>query len=200
MANYVQLCSTRGECGNNPGLLMFMDTPQPIQLHDKAGPSQFPQVLPQVFTETPISQPTPLSLLTTSTPAIDTLASGAGHLPSPWYFPPRKKLVKKVALHENSDLSIFDILSLFHHCWFLSVDSLRAQALLAQKAEDGNIIWVKFTPQFHSHLVKSAVALAPWPIQKVKKVLFVYTLELLNGVSPQAFFNLTKGDQWATTA
>jgi hypothetical protein len=24
MANYVQLCSTRGECGNNPGLLMMI--------------------------------------------------------------------------------------------------------------------------------------------------------------------------------
>jgi hypothetical protein len=98
------------------------------------------------------------------------------------------------------DLSIFDILNTFHHCWFLSVDSLRAQALLAQKAEDGKIFWVKYSPQFHAHLVKSAVALVPWPIQKVKKVLFVFILELLNGEGPQAFFDLSKGNRWATTA
>jgi hypothetical protein len=51
--------------------------------------------------------------------------------------PPKKK-----ALSENLDLSMFDVLNIFHHCWFLSVDSLRAQALSAQKAKDGNIIWV----------------------------------------------------------
>jgi rubrerythrin len=136
-------------------------------------------------------------------PAMGTLAGRAGHPPSSRYFPPRKKLAKKAPLYENLDLSVytvFDILNLFHCCWFLSVDSLRVQALLAQKAEDGKITWVEFTPQFHSHLVKSAVALVPQPNQKVKKVLFVYTLELLNRVSPQAFFDLTKGDWWATTA
>jgi hypothetical protein len=80
------------------------------------------------------------------------------------------------------------------------VDSLRAQALSAQKAEDGKITWVKFTPQFHAHLVKSAIALVPQPIQKVKKVVFVFILELLNREGPLAFFNLSKGDRWATAA
>jgi hypothetical protein len=40
--------------------------------------------------------------------------------------------------------------------------------------------WVDFAPQFHAHLVKCTVVLVPGPIQKVKKVLFVYILELLN--------------------
>jgi hypothetical protein len=40
----------------------------------------------------------------------------------------------------------------------------------------------------------------PQPIQKVKKVLFMYILELPNEEGPQAFFDLTKGNQWATTA
>jgi hypothetical protein len=34
----------------------------------------------------------------------------------------------------------------------------------------------------------------------VKKVMFGYILELLNGEGPQAFFNLTMGMQWATQA
>jgi hypothetical protein len=71
---------------------------------------------------------------------------------------------------------------------------------LAQKAKDRNLIWVEFTPQFHTHLVKCAVALVPQPIQKVKKVMFGYILELLNEEGPRAFFDLLKGDRWASMA
>jgi hypothetical protein len=77
---------------------------------------------------------------------------------------------------------------------------LRAQALSAQKAEDRKIFWVEFAPQFHAHLVKCTVALVPHPTQKVKKVMFVYILELLNGEGHQAFFDLTKGTRLATQA
>jgi acyl-CoA thioesterase len=127
---------------------------------------------------------------------LDTLAYGAeSPPPSPHYFPPGEKLVKKWALTESTDLSVFDILNIFQHCWFLSQNHLRAQ-----KAKDRNIFWVKFSPQFHTHLVKCTVALVLSPIQKVKKVMFGFILELLNGESPQAFFNLSKGDWWATTA
>jgi hypothetical protein len=97
-------------------------------------------------------------------------------------------------------LSIFDILNIFHHQWFLSVDHLRANALSAQKAKSRKIFWVKFAPQFHSHLVKCAVVLVPHPLLKVKRVMFVYLLELLNGEGPQAFFDLTKGTSIATQA
>jgi hypothetical protein len=71
---------------------------------------------------------------------------------------------------------------------------------LAQKADNGKIFWVKFTPQFHTHLVKCAVVLVPWPISKVKKVMFVYILELLNEEGNVAFFDLSKGDRQATAA
>jgi hypothetical protein len=81
-----------------------------------------------------------------------------------------------------------------------SVDHLRTAVLSAQKAEDGKFFWVEFTPQFHAHLVKCAVALVPHPLQKVKQVMFVYLLELLNGEGPQSFFNLTKGQRIATQA
>jgi hypothetical protein len=115
-------------------------------------------------------------------------------------YPVRVGPPKKKALPENMELSIFNILNIFQCHWFLSRDHLRAQALLAQKAEDRKLIWVKFTPQFHAHLVKCAVVLVPQPIQKVKKVMFGYILELLNEEGPQAFFNLSKGDRWATMA
>jgi hypothetical protein len=115
---------------------------------------------------TPISQPTPPGFvhtprgyLTTQTLTLDTLASGAGTPPSPWYFPPRKKLPKKKALSEVLELSVFDILNTFQHHWFLSVAHLRAQAQKAQKANNRKSFWVKFAPQFHTHLVKCAVAL-----------------------------------------
>jgi hypothetical protein len=133
------------------------DPPQPTQLQEVAGPSNSPEFLPLVFTETPFSQPTPLvthpapqgaGATTTPMPTMDTLAGGAGHPPSPKFFPPGKKLLKKVPLHESSDLSIFDILNTFHCHWFLSVDSLRAQALSAQKAKDGKKFGLSILPSF----------------------------------------------------
>jgi hypothetical protein len=59
------------------------------------------------------------------------------------------------------DLSVFDILNIFRHRWFLSRANLVTNVISAQKAEDGNISWVEFSPPFHSHLVKCAVALVP---------------------------------------
>ena len=57
---------------------------------------------------------------------------------------PRKSNPKDV------ELSVFDILNVFRHCWFLSRTNLLTNVISAQKAEDGKISWVKFTPQFHS--------------------------------------------------
>jgi hypothetical protein len=89
-----------------PAPIFSMDTLQP-QLQDEPGPSQFPQVLPPVFTGTPITQPTP-------TPAMGTLARGADiHPHELHYFPPGKKLAKKETLTEVMDLSMFDILNIF---------------------------------------------------------------------------------------
>jgi hypothetical protein len=98
------------------------------------------------------------------------------------------------------DLLVFDILNTFHHCWFLSWDHLMANTVSAQKAEDGKLSWVEFTPQFHSHLVKCAVALVPRPVRKVKRVLFVFILELLNREGNAAFFELQKGSRKANNA
>jgi hypothetical protein len=116
---------------------------------------------------TPI--PPPTSMLT-----MGTLAGGADIPPAPHYFPLEKKLAKKGMLTEAMELSMFDILNVFQCHWFLSMDHLRAQALLAQKANDRKFFWVEFTPQFHAHLVKCAVALVPWLMLKVKKVMFAF--------------------------
>ncbi|KAH9054611.1 hypothetical protein EDB83DRAFT_2616788 [Lactarius deliciosus] len=100
----------------------------------------------------------------------------------------------------DADLSVFDILNIFRRRWFLSRPNLLANAISAQKTEDGNISWVEFSPPYHSHLVKSAVALVPHPVHAVKKVMFVYILELLNGEGDLAFFDLHKGGRMANNA
>jgi hypothetical protein len=140
----------------------------------------------RVFTETPISQPT-------QTPPMGTLGSGAKPLPAVSNFPWGKKLAARRPLTEDAELGIFDIYNIFRRRWFLSRDHLMTQVISAQKAEDGKIFWVEFTPHFHTHLVKCAVALVPRPIHKVKKVMFGFILELLNGKGPQTFFDLAKG-------
>ena len=158
--------------------------------------SQAQEFLPSnqgVFNESTSSLPTP-------TPTRVTLARGAKPPLDPSKVPIRSKLAKKRSLLASAELSVFDIQNTFWHCWFILVDHLRTNVLLAQKDEAGKISWVEFTPQFHAHLVKCAVVLVPQPIEKVKKVMFVYLLELLNGNSPQAFCDLLKGQRLATQA
>jgi hypothetical protein len=101
------------------------------------------------------------------------------------------------------DLLVFDILNIFCHCWFLSRANLVTNVISAQKAEDGNISWVEFSPPFHSHLVKCTVVLVPHracPVPTVKKVMFVFILELLNWEGHLAFFDLQKGGCKANNA
>jgi hypothetical protein len=147
----------------------------------------------QVFNET--SSPTP-----TPTPAGVNPAREAPPTLDPSQVPIRSRPAKKQSLPGHAKLSVFDILNTFRCCWFVSVDHLRTAVLLAQKAKDRKIFWVKFTPQFHAHLVKCAVALVPHPLQKVKQVIFMYLLELLNREGPLSFFNLMKGQRLATQA
>jgi predicted RNA-binding Zn-ribbon protein involved in translation (DUF1610 family) len=101
------------------------------------------------------------------------------------------------------ELSVFDILNIFRRRWFLSRTALLTHVISAQKAEDGNISWVEFDPPFHSHLVKCAVALVPrlgCPVPMVKRVMFVFILELLNQEGHLAFFDLQKGGRKANNA
>ncbi|KAI0278743.1 hypothetical protein BC826DRAFT_1161654 [Russula brevipes] len=73
------------------------------------------------------------------------------------------------------ELSVFDIHNIFRRRWFLSRANLLTNVISAQKDEDGNISWVEFTPQYHSHL-------------------------LLNQEGHTAFFELQKGGRKANNA
>jgi hypothetical protein len=100
----------------------------------------------------------------------------------------------------DAEISEFDILNIFHHRWFLSRTNLLTNVISAQKAEDGKFSWVEFTPQFHSHLIKCAVALVPHPVHKVERVMFGFILELLNEEDHMTFFELQKGGCKANNA
>jgi len=87
--------------------------------------------------------------------------------------------------------SIFDVLNIFRHKWFLHRDHLIANVLSAQKDAGGHFTWVDFQALFHTHLVKCMLMLLPplCPIAKGKQVLFVFLLEILDREGPQPFFN-----------
>jgi hypothetical protein len=167
--------------------------PPPPGMQGEAGSPNSQVPFTSFCTETPISQPI------SPTPEVCDAQTGTGEAGTT----PRAKGSKPptlMALSAGDDLLVFDIHNMFRCRWFLSWDHLVANAILAQKAKDRKIFWVEFAPQFHAHLVKCAVVLVPCPLHKVKKVMFGYILELLNGEGPQAFFDLTMGLRRATQA
>jgi len=59
----------------------------------------------------------------------------------------------------------------------------------AQRTDGLSIDWVEFPPAAHTHLMRCAIKLAPSvPAAKVKWVMFVYLLEVLNGDGPMSSF------------
>jgi hypothetical protein len=84
-----------------------------------------------------------------SAPA-DTHGTDPGLDPSPTRCPPLYDV----------DMSVFNILNHFRKQWFLSRDHLMKNIVEAQKAPNSHtFIWVEFTPQFHSYLIRSALHL-----------------------------------------
>ncbi|KAH9971768.1 hypothetical protein BGW80DRAFT_1460428 [Lactifluus volemus] len=166
--------------------------PEPLSSLGEAGTSNSQMSFTPFCTGTPISQPN------SPHPEPTGVSPGEGQAGTT----PRAKgkTLTQRALSAADKLLVFDIHNTFRHRWFLSWDHLVANVILAQKAKDGKFFWVEFAPQFHAHLVKCAVALVPRPLNKVKKVMFGFILELLNGEGPQAFFDLTKGQRVATLA
>jgi hypothetical protein len=57
-------------------------------------------------------------------------------------------------VEEADSPSVFNILNIFWHRWFLNRDHLIANILSTQKDERGKISWVDFQPMFHTHLVR----------------------------------------------
>jgi hypothetical protein len=82
-------------------------------------------------------------------------------------------------MSSSSDLSVFDIVNIFRHRWFLSQASLLEHVVAAQKVANSKLEWVELDGPYHSHLVKCAYVLVPRPLQKVKKCMFVFLLEVV---------------------
>src|SRR5487761_1342451 len=80
-------------------------------------------------------------------------------------------------------VSVFEVLNIFRHQWFLNRDHLISKVLSAQKDNLGNVTWVEFNPTFHTLLVHRAITLLPplCPVAKGKQVMFVFLLEVLTG-------------------
>jgi len=88
-----------------------------------------------------------------------------------------------------SDPSVFNILNVFRHHWFLLRDWLVSIIATTQQTDSSSIDWVKFLPAVYTYLVWCAIKLAPSvPTAKVKRVMFVYLLKVLNGDSPMLSF------------
>ena len=102
-------------------------------------------------------------------------------------------------VEEANTPSVFDVLNIFYHQWFLNRDHLIANILFTQKDECGKISWVDFQPMFHTHLVCHALALLPplCPVALGKWCMFVFVLEVLDGNGPgpyglRSFFSIVK--------
>jgi hypothetical protein len=98
------------------------------------------------------------------------------------------------AIPSASEPSVFDLLNALRRQWFLSQDHLLSNALSIQRAKDGSFTWVEFTPQFHSSLIQDALRVLKdldpsVPLGRVKKVLFVFVLEVMEGTRPAHAFN-----------
>ncbi|KAH9952339.1 hypothetical protein BGW80DRAFT_1470427 [Lactifluus volemus] len=150
-ASRKQLAETTAPRPSNPPT-PSVAPPQPSGSQDEAGTNS-QDFSPPVFTGTPISQPSSTPELIP--PPVDTAGGGGRPSQDPVYFPPKEKLPPRRALTANDELSVFDIHNTFHRRWFLSRDHLMANVISAQKAKDGKISWVEFTPPYHAHLVKA---------------------------------------------
>ena len=83
--------------------------------------------------------------------------------------------------------SVFDILNLFQACWFLNCRHLLSLVLSAVKGRDNNkVTWINLLPQAQSHLLCQAKNLAPlsYPSALLKRVMFVFLLEVVNNSHP----------------
>ena len=169
------------------GIPPYPRSPSPIVVDDAVNPLPDRPPLRRTYGKQPSTAPEPPHTL------VDTEMA---HTPTQ---KPKGRVKPPTSSPGGVELSVFDILNIFRRRWFLSRSHLLTNVISAQKAEDGNISWVEFSSPFHAHLVKCAIALVPHPVPvaKVKKVMFVFVLELLNREGHMAFFDLQKGGRKA---
>jgi hypothetical protein len=145
---------------------------------------------PKTTTPPPYAPPVP-----SPPPLVPTPPVVAPPVPTPSVFAPPTPSPPS----QESELSVFDILNIFRRQWFLSRDHILPQVVSAQKTKEGRIFWVELAPQFHTSLVGHALRVLqtqphPVPVAKVKWVLFVFLIELIEGAPQTGYFDLRKDD------
>ena len=93
------------------------------------------------------------------------------------------------------DLSVFDMLNIFRARWFINREHLLSLILSATKGGDNNeVTWIDLLPQAHSHLLRQAKNLAPlsYPSPLLKRVMFVFLLEIVNTPRPSTVDKFVK--------
>ncbi|KAI9431696.1 hypothetical protein H4582DRAFT_2198849 [Lactarius indigo] len=101
----------------------------------------------------------------------------------------------------SEDLSVFDLLNIARRRYFISRDELISNITEASKDAFGLFDWVVLKKDYHSKVVSKFIwtlgdgkRLTPRSVEKIKKILFVFLLDVLNGVSVGDFFALKKGE------
>ncbi|KAI9429927.1 hypothetical protein H4582DRAFT_1601011 [Lactarius indigo] len=101
----------------------------------------------------------------------------------------------------SEDLSVFDLLNIARRRYFISRDKLISNITEASKDAFGVFDWVVLKKDYHSKVVAKFIwtlgdgkRLTPRSVEKVKKILFVFLLDVLNGVSAGDFFALKKSE------
>ena len=96
-------------------------------------------------------------------------------------------LVPQSGVRPLDNPSVFDVLNIFCAYWFLNCKHLLSLVLSAVKGRANNkVTWVDLLPQAHSHLLHQAKNLAPlsYPSALLKRVMFIYLLEIVNNSWP----------------
>ncbi|KAI9448741.1 hypothetical protein BJY52DRAFT_1365257 [Lactarius psammicola] len=99
------------------------------------------------------------------------------------------------------DLSVFDLLNIFRHRYYVSRDVLASHVTEASKDAFGFFDWVVLDKDYHSKVITKFIWIVgegrrfpPSFVEKIKKVMFVFLLGVLNGAAAEDFFALKKGE------
>ena len=131
-------------------------------------------------------------------PSVRQRVRGAGSTPAQPAGMPAPRSVGPVTQRRVGPLedpSVFDVLNIFRARWFLNREHLLSLILSAVKGGDDNeVMWIDLLPQAHSHLLRQAKNLAPpsYPSALLKRVMFVYLLEVVNASRPSTVDKFVK--------
>ena len=137
-------------------------------------------------------------------PSVPQRVRGAGSTPTqPAGLPAPHSIgpVTQSGVRPLEDPSVFDVLNIFCARWFLNRKHLLSLILSTIKGRDNNkVTWINLLPQAHSHLLCQAKNLAPlsYPSALLKRVMFVFLLEIVNTSQPSTVnrFIKTSASHW----